>query len=361
MYNTSNSKYNNATGYEAIHTPTNSDYNFATGLRAMCTITNSDYNHAIGNEAMYNTSNCDYNNATGYEAMKTTTNSDYNNATGYQAMWNTSNSNNNNAIGYEAMKTTTNSDYNNATGYQAMYTSTGDYNNAIGYKALYINSGNYNNAFGYNTTIHNGASYSTVIGYNASTNMSNQIVLGTATETVVIPGNLSTVGLTTYAPITLSYPPSDLTSNSLGYHTFDPITRLSANLTSNTNNYVFASQSNGSQQDLALLSGIWLITYKIGIQCSLGSASLTSCTVYGITNDVPTYGYGFISDNTPKTITTTAKNAYSGSFVINSRGSTSENIHSYNIVIIPIYTGQAPILDRSSGIYSTFVQRTRIG
>jgi hypothetical protein len=143
--------------------------------------------------------------------MNTITNSDYNHAVGRAAMYTTTNSSYNSAIGYEAMKTTTNSDYNNATGYQAMYTSTGDYNNAIGYKALYINSGNYNNAFGYNTTIHNGASYSTVIGYNASTNMSNQIVLGTATETVVIPGNLSTAGLTTYAPITLSYPPSTLT------------------------------------------------------------------------------------------------------------------------------------------------------
>jgi hypothetical protein len=324
----------------------NSDYNFATGYQAMYNTTNSDYNFAIGYEAMKTTTNSSYNNAIGREAMNTTTNSDYNFATGYQAMYNTSNSYYNSAIGYEAMKTTTNSDYNNA----------------IGYKALYINSGNYNNAFGYNTTIHNGASYSTVIGYNASTNMSNQIVLGTATETVVIPGNLSTAGLTTYAPIKISYPPSNLTSDSLGYHTLDFIMRTSVSLTSSTINYVFAMQPNGSQVNMALPSGIWLITYKIGIRCLEGSASLTSCTVYGITNDVYIYGYGFISDNTPKTITTTAKNAYSGSFVINSRGTISENVDSYNIVIIPNYTGQALILDQSqTGIYSSFVQRTRIG
>jgi hypothetical protein len=54
--------------------------------------------------------------------------------------------------------------------------------------------GSYNTAIGTNTYID--ASYSTAIGYNASTSNNNEIVLGTETETVYVPGQINATKIT---------------------------------------------------------------------------------------------------------------------------------------------------------------------
>jgi hypothetical protein len=56
-----------------------------------------------------------------------------------------------------------------------------------------INVGNgANNTFlGHNANVSQVVSGSTAIGYNATSNASNQIMVGTSTETVVIPSNLT--------------------------------------------------------------------------------------------------------------------------------------------------------------------------
>jgi hypothetical protein len=75
-----------------------------------------------------------------------------------------------------------------------MYSTTGTNNTAIGYQAGYNNTtGTYNTFLGANTDISGTTatwSSSTAIGYNARITASNQVMLGTATEMVYVPGKL---------------------------------------------------------------------------------------------------------------------------------------------------------------------------
>jgi hypothetical protein len=84
--------------------------------------------------------------------------------------------------------------FNTAIGNNALLTNitniNGSYNTAIGYNALNTPIGSYNTAIGANANC-SGFSQSTAIGFNASNTANNQIVLGNATETVLIPGPLS--------------------------------------------------------------------------------------------------------------------------------------------------------------------------
>lgn len=66
---------------------------------------------------------------------------------------------------------------------------TGNYNTAIGYSAGVLNQGGANNTYLGASTDATGGPFnnSTAVGYNAKITASNQIVLGTATETVYIP------------------------------------------------------------------------------------------------------------------------------------------------------------------------------
>jgi len=78
----------------------------------------------------------------------------------------------------------------------------GDRNTAIGYRAGDATQSNSNNTFiGCETGVQSGASCSdsTAIGYGAEITASNQVVLGTASETVAIPGSLSIAGTTVTA------------------------------------------------------------------------------------------------------------------------------------------------------------------
>jgi hypothetical protein len=69
---------------------------------------------------------------------------------------------------------------------------TGSNNTALGYNSLTsLTTGSNNTAFGNSAQIYNNASNSTVIGCNAQTSESNRIVLGTSSETVMIPGSLN--------------------------------------------------------------------------------------------------------------------------------------------------------------------------
>ena len=113
------------------------------------------------------------------------------------------------AIGYQSQYFNTIGNYNTAVGASAMYKgTTGSRNTVIGNAALYnVTIGGNNVAVGdsvggnivvgmFNTFVGTGASsnvdvsYSTAIGYNATSTRNNQIVFGTSTESVSIPGNV---------------------------------------------------------------------------------------------------------------------------------------------------------------------------
>tara|TARA_B110000503_G_C6926036_1_gene320739 strand:- start:32 stop:703 length:672 start_codon:yes stop_codon:yes gene_type:complete len=89
---------------------------------------------------------------------------------------------------------------NTAFGYEAlMMNSGGDHNTAVGYGAGNANTtANYNTFIGCETTVVSevSCSNSTALGHAATITASNQVVLGTASETVIIPGSLSIAGTT---------------------------------------------------------------------------------------------------------------------------------------------------------------------
>ena len=131
----------------------------------------------------------------------------------------------NTAIGYNALLANTSGNFNTAVGNGALYNNTGlptaaSENTAIGYNALYYsiagientgvgaNAGNfggtnsvgsYNTYLGFYTGSTTGlANYSTALGYSAVIDASNQIVLGTPSEGVYLPGGYLQIGTTPY-------------------------------------------------------------------------------------------------------------------------------------------------------------------
>jgi hypothetical protein len=140
------------------------------------------------------------------------------NNTGFGASALTANSGNNNtAIGTSAIALNTGSD-NTSVGYNSIsFSGSGVQNTAVGSFALYKVTGSGNSGFGissglsittgqYNTCIGGyadatliSATYSTAIGFNSRITASNQIVLGTATEFVSIPGTTVSTSISTGA------------------------------------------------------------------------------------------------------------------------------------------------------------------
>lgn len=168
-------------------------------------------NTAIGYQALLNNDGGYQNTAIGYQASYYNNSGNYNTAVGYQASHYNSTGTYNTAVGYHALLNNKDGIYNTAFGAQALLDTTGSSNTAIGLNALCNNVGGYNNtAIGsesgcyYLTNCNN----CTFIGYKASSNAdyyskstaigaeskitdSNQIMLGTSNENVIIPGKLS--------------------------------------------------------------------------------------------------------------------------------------------------------------------------
>jgi len=142
------------------------------------------------------------NTAFGYQALNVNTSGYHITAIGYQAALANTTAQDGVFIGYQA-------GYKNTTGYQntvvgaaaGLDNTTGNLNTCIGYQAGQSNTTGSNNTFlGYLSKNPNNFSSSTAIGYNSQLTASNQIMLGTATETVVCPGttiisNSNSVGL----------------------------------------------------------------------------------------------------------------------------------------------------------------------
>lgn len=99
----------------------------------------------------------------------------------------------NTALGNNALFNNTTGANNLAVGYQSLqYNTGGNYNVAIGgFSGNANTTGIYNTFIGSNTNTSGTYNYSTAIGYNATIYGSNQMVLGTSNETVIIKGDSS--------------------------------------------------------------------------------------------------------------------------------------------------------------------------
>ena len=186
----------------------------------------------------------------------------------------------NSAFGNYALATNSTSNYNCAFGnFSSIYTTggqnssfggnslqsntSGNYNSVLGfYSGSNITTGSFNTCLGANTNIPATSNMSTAVGYGASCSTSNQVVLGTSTETVVIPGqftfnnNINSISSTKFSY--LANVTSDIQTqiNNINTSFIPPInstyqiTRAYCTIIYNGTNYVF-SNNNGFNSTLA--------------------------------------------------------------------------------------------------------------
>ena len=143
-----------------------------------------------------------YNLYVGTATNKNITGSAYNSAFGAFSLVNNTSGNNNTGLGYNTLNQNSTGSVNTAVGGNSLSkNTTGIFNTAIGGNSLINNStGNFNTAIGYNAfntvTQYNN---STAIGYNSVPTSNNQVILGTASESVYIPGTTNSTSTSTGA------------------------------------------------------------------------------------------------------------------------------------------------------------------
>jgi hypothetical protein len=215
-------------------------------------------NTAFGTSAL-NANTSDNNTAFGYLALKSNIEGDANTAIGENALQANTTGYRNTAVGAIALKMNTGGHWNTAVGSFALRdNATGQYNTAVGAQAGYqTNTAGSNNTYlGYNTGANaNNLSNSTAIGSGATITASNQIVLGTASESVVIPNQIQY----SYTSV------PTLTTTSIGY----TATFTLANLGSGT------GTRNTTNTSIALPVGVYMCTLFYMIDITLGSTNRT--------------------------------------------------------------------------------------
>ena len=142
---------------------------------------NAEFNNTVfGNLSLINNTSGSANVAIGDKVLKNNTSGTTNVGTGVSALENNTTGNGNVAAGLNALK----------------YNTTGGFNTALGIVAGYYNKNSNNTFIGSGSDIDSSASTwsnSTAIGFSSKITASNQITLGTSSETVRIP-NMNSVG-----------------------------------------------------------------------------------------------------------------------------------------------------------------------
>ena len=196
LYNTTN---NVGVGADVFNSLTGGIYNVANGYGALYKTTTGSFNTAFGDRTLYKNTSGNSNTAIGATSLHNNTTGLSNTATGNNALWNNREGSSNTANGFGALFNNTTGQHNTVMGYQAgQYNTSGESNTSIGYSSGQVNTtGKYNTYIGQHADAAAGLddlSNSTAIGYNAKVTASNQIMLGTATETVIAPGQVDICG-----------------------------------------------------------------------------------------------------------------------------------------------------------------------
>jgi hypothetical protein len=238
-------------------------------------------NTIFGNLALASNSAGINNTAVGYAALRLNTASD-NTACGYNALASNTTGINNTAVGSGALSSNT----------------TGSNNTAIGYNAGSANiDGSFNTYIGYNANADGGNySYSTAVGANALITGSNQVVIGTSAETIVIPGKIRHANMPNkinYGVNNQSIPASStatlLFPNSIYDSSYVNIGYNSANGTFTNNNpytigvTVSASVATAATTGmtglmLSIVSSVYGVVGSSGICGTVSGQAATNCT-----------------------------------------------------------------------------------
>lgn len=174
--------YNTVVGYQTLSKNTSGSQNTAIGYQALLNNITGNENTTMGYGAGINSTGS-FNTAIGSAAYFGTASGSHNAALGYASLYNCTTGSNNTAIGSGALQNNTTGSQNIAIGRNAgnagTANTTGSNNTYLGYLAQ-ANANNYND--------------STALGTGAIITGSNQVVLGRASEKVVIPGDASLNG-----------------------------------------------------------------------------------------------------------------------------------------------------------------------
>jgi len=156
-------------------------------------------NCAVGDYSLTANTTGSQNTAVGHLGLMYNTEGYSNTSVGNTALQNNTEGYSNTSVGDNALQNNTIGYYNTCLGAESGYNITdGISNTCVGYNSgASISEGNYNTCLGVNSNITDGATGSTVIGYGATTPISNQIVLGTESNSVSIPGALTVTATTT--------------------------------------------------------------------------------------------------------------------------------------------------------------------
>jgi hypothetical protein len=164
---------------------------------------NGSKNTAIGAYASYKNTVGFSNTSLGVNAGFFNETGDWNTSLGSAALCNNLNGSSNTAIGSNALlgtETLSIGNHNTGVGVQSLEENTGDFNTALGAQSgLDLSGSSYNTYLGAKTNASSqGLNHSTAIGYEAKITDSNQIMMGTTTETVQVPGQLDVSGQSTF-------------------------------------------------------------------------------------------------------------------------------------------------------------------
>ena len=144
----------------------------------------------------------------GFESGKSNTDGSANTFFGHQSGFSNTVGLKNTFIGYQSGYYDVSGNFNTFTGYQAGFSNKRDNNCYFGYQGGFNDaSGSNNSFFGYKADVSSNLSpitNSTAIGANAKVDASNQIVLGTSTERVKIPGKMLCVGDASFSNVDVS-------------------------------------------------------------------------------------------------------------------------------------------------------------
>jgi hypothetical protein len=151
----------------------------------------TNINTNIGYQTGYSNTSGARNTNVGYMSGYNQTTGNYNTCLGTTAGSNMSTGSNNTLVGYQGGVNLISGSSNTFLGYSCgQYCSSGANNTAVGYNSAMNMTGSSNTSIGFSTSIAAGVNNSTVIGASASCSGSNQVVLGSASESVIVSGSI---------------------------------------------------------------------------------------------------------------------------------------------------------------------------
>ena len=198
-----NLQYGDTTSLQALVPNINTAYsNTAIGMNTLPALVSGHSNTGVGSYALHGSTSGVQNTALGSAALYANTTGQYNVAVGNDCLLQSTTGSNNTGVGKGCMfgggGSTLTFSNNVGVGHQALANlTTANYNVGVGTQAgSSLVAGSRNTLIGCTaTTSADSCMQSTALGYGSIATLSNQIMLGTATETVYIPNAMVTQGL----------------------------------------------------------------------------------------------------------------------------------------------------------------------